>query len=138
MTIEEFMENRTYQKIKARLNQTPSIYLPKLEEMNYLLSVGKYNVDFTIELLKSQLLTQYRYVGNVLEGELEETGRKNRRLLESLKTRLATLGRPKRDSAAKQRALSDCSSTGSSLDVTHTVESLCTVVKLPVIDGIAL
>lgn len=138
MTIEEFMEDRTYQKVKARLNQKASIYLPRLEEMSYLLSIGKYNVDFNIELLKSQLVSPYRYMGSALEGELEETARKNRRLLESLKTRLDVFGRPKRDSAAKQRALSDCSSVGSSSDVTHATESLCTVVRLPAIGEIAL
>ena len=116
MTINEFVEKRTYQKIKARLNQRKSIgsaescdssYLPGLDEFDYLISIGKYNLDLTIDLLKNQLSSWCRGTESGMERELKVIALKNRMLLESIKSRIHCSKSP---GIKKYRAISDCTS----------------------------
>lgn len=116
MTIAEFMEKRTCQKIKARLNQRKSAesvglcgssYLPTLVEFDYLTSIGNNNIEFTIDLLKSQLSSWYGSTMGAVERELERVTAKNRTLLESIKSRIC---HSKSSTIKKYRAESDCTS----------------------------
>ena len=91
----EFMDGRTYQKIKARLNQLDKykmeshidtnkeiMYLPSLDEIPFLLSIGYDNLNRYILILKTAIMscTERNYITKYDE-QLEIITKSNRSLI---------------------------------------------------------
>ena len=95
--IPQFMEDRTYQKIKARQKQRAgeeSIYFPTAEEVDYLLCVGKERANQVMAELKEIILRgktrdeeMTKLVG-VIEGEINTVVEKKANVMEKMELRI--------------------------------------------------
>lgn len=104
ITVAEFLDDRTYQKIKARLKRLEEtvllappgtvkekIYCPSLDEIPFLLLLGKDNIEGTIDTLKDSLTSVCSMNFSLKrEKELVEISERNRKLVAKISERIAT------------------------------------------------
>ena len=114
LTTTEFMEDRTYQKIKSRYKQQCSSAIfgkltfgtttshfhaenmscPALDEIDYLLSIGKDRLDSTISYLKAVLVSPAESFSNyfrtlpVIEQEFSTISSKNRSIFKKISDKI--------------------------------------------------
>ena len=97
ITVDEFMKDRTYQKIKARLKRMErtdisggnkgTMYYPSLDEIPYLLSLRNDNIEIVVDQLKSNIILLHNtYLRN--EEELERVWSRNRRIIGKMKKKI--------------------------------------------------
>jgi len=99
ITVAEFMEDRTYQKIKARLKRMEktgtsgsnkdTMYYPSLDEIPYLLSLRNDNVEIVVNQLKSNIILLHNTNTSLRnEEELQRVWSRNRRIIEKMKKKI--------------------------------------------------
>lgn len=96
MTTKEFMEDRIYQKLKAKYKQCTDdntmdklIYTPTLDEIPYLLSLENNSLDQVVSSLKDRINSK----GDLLpvyslEEELNDISLKNKRIIKQIQKRI--------------------------------------------------
>lgn len=104
MEVDDFMDGRIYQKIKAKLNNQKqksstfmphnseeTKYCPALEEIDYLLSIGKHKTYLKIAELKAHILTVKGDNAQLNEktDQLSEVSMRNKRLFSEIATKMA-------------------------------------------------
>jgi len=98
-TVAEFMDNRTYQKIKARFKRIEEtalltgaakekIYCPSLDEIPFLLLLGKDNVESTFNTLKNNVTSFISTSTLNREEELKAVSERNKKIMSKLNERI--------------------------------------------------
>ena len=98
MDPKDFMDGRTYHKIRAHLKQIVELgsdpaekntVCPSLEEIQFILTIEKDQLDHIIDILKNSLIVPYNSIYfSVYDDKLNQISIKNKSLMERIQTRI--------------------------------------------------